>query len=128
MEVTFKSKKNWKIQRQKSPDSNYYCSILVLTKQIKLKNNQYEKKTTIVYLTLNLASKYLLISHLNFYMLDLVLQNALLNLCQNTQKIFKNQPASKTYRRKMQSRYVFLKPDFRRTPTLIENRYLYYFR
>ena len=62
------------------------------------------KKKTIVYLTLNLASQYLLISHLSFCVLEFVLQNALLNLCQNTQIVFKNQPASKTYRRKMQSR------------------------
>ena len=61
------------------------------------------KKKTIVYLTFNLASQYL-ISHLSFCMLDFVLQNALLNLCQNTQIVFKNQPASKTYQRKMQSR------------------------
>ena len=62
------------------------------------------QKKTIVYLTFNLASQYLLISHLSFCMLDFILQNALLNLCQNTQIVFKNQPASKTYRRKMQSR------------------------
>ena len=62
------------------------------------------QKKTIVYLTVNLASQYLLISHLSFCMLDFILQNALLNLCQNTQIVFKNQPASKTYRRKMQSR------------------------
>ena len=62
------------------------------------------KKKTIVYPTLNLASKYLLILHLSFRMLDFVLQNFLLSLCQNTQIVFKNQPTSKTYRRKMQSR------------------------
>ena len=62
------------------------------------------QKKTIAYLTFNLASQYLLISHLRFCMLDLIIQNALLNLCQNTQIVFKNQPASKTYRRKMQSR------------------------
>ena len=62
------------------------------------------KKKTIVHLTFNLASQYLLISHLSFCMVDFVLQNALLNPCQNTQKIFKNQPPSKTYRRKMQGR------------------------
>ena len=62
------------------------------------------QKKTIVYLTFNLASQYLLISHLSFCMLDFILQNALLNLCQNTQIVFKNQPASKTHRRKMQGR------------------------
>ena len=61
------------------------------------------KKKAIVYLTFNLASQNL-ISHLSFCMIDFVLQNALLNLCQNTQIVFKNQPASKTYPRKMQSR------------------------
>ena len=55
------------------------------------------KKKTIVYPTLNLASKYLLILHLSFRMLDFVLQNFLLSLCQNTQIVFKNQPTSKTY-------------------------------
>ena len=55
------------------------------------------KIKTIVYLTLNLASQFLLISHLSFCMLEFVLQNALLNLCQNTQIVFKNQPTSKTY-------------------------------
>ena len=55
------------------------------------------KKKTIVYPTLNLASKYLLILHLSFRMLDFVLQNVLLSLCQNTQIVFKNQPTSKTY-------------------------------
>ena len=58
------------------------------------------KKKIIVYLTFNLASHYLLILHLRFCLLDFVLQNALLNLCQNTQIVFKNQPASKTYQRK----------------------------
>ena len=62
------------------------------------------KKKIIVYLTFNLASQYLLVSHLRFCMLDFVLQNDLLNLCQNTQIVFKTQPASKTYQRKMQSR------------------------
>ena len=92
-----------KIQREKSLGSNKKRSTLVLTKWFELKNNQYEEKT-IVYLAFNLASQYLLISHLSFCMLDLVLQHALLNLCQNTQKRFKDQPTSKTCRRKMQSR------------------------
>ena len=73
-EVTFKSIKRLKIQRLKSPDSDKERSTLVLTKRIKLKNINMKKKT-IVYLTFNLVSQYLLISRLSFCMLDLVLQN-----------------------------------------------------
>ena len=101
-EVTFKSIKNLKIQRQKRSDSNHYRSIPVLKNRLNSKIINMKNKI-IVCLTFNLAL-HLLISHLRFCMLDFVLQNALLNLCQNTQIVFKNQPASKTYQRKMQSR------------------------
>ena len=62
------------------------------------------KKKTIIYLTFKLASQYLLSSRLSCSMLDFVLQNALIHLFQNIEKLFKNLPASKIYRRKMQSR------------------------
>ena len=101
-EVTFKSIKNLKIQRQKRSDSNHYRSIPVLKNRLNSKIINM-KNEIIVYLTFNLAL-HLLISHLRFCMLDFVLQNALLNLCQNTQIVFKNQPTSKTYQRKMESR------------------------
>ena len=101
-EVTFKSIKNLKIQRQKRSDSNHYRSIPVLKNRLNSKIINMKNKI-IVCLTFNLAL-HLLISHLRFCMLDFVLQNALLNLCQNTQIVFKNQPTSKTYQRKMESR------------------------
>ena len=60
------------------------------------------KKKTTFYLTFNLASEILEI--LNGKLQFLCSENALLNLCQNTQKLVENQSASKTYQRKMQSR------------------------